>query len=82
MEFEINTNLLNLVMQILDAEQKKQATKDEPLNWNIHSKEVMRLKNLAIDVMIAEAPAGRVLEKEDAQNKLRATLEMFKIYDN
>jgi len=79
---KINTNLLNLLTQILHAEALKQATDYETnrKNWDMHSAEVVRLKDAAVQDMIMTAPFTTTYTKETALLQLNRTLEMFKIY--
>lgn len=77
---KINTNLLNLIRQILELDERRHGLQNGP-EWSTHSKEVVRLKDAAVADMIATAKFETTYTRETALIKLNQTLEMFKIYD-
>jgi hypothetical protein len=79
---KINTHLLNLFSQILEAEQAyANPPEGTGKDRNFYSREVVRLKDAAVAEMISSAPFATTYTAQTAQIKLGQTLELFKVYE-
>jgi len=78
---QTNTNLLNLVVQILAAQAGGGVNSTRNGVLNVYAKEVMRLKILAVQEIIASAPAANTYTDSTALIKLEEVLDLFKVRD-
>lgn len=78
---KINTNLLNLITQILEAEMRYEKESEEGGDQRqFFSNELVRLKDAAVNELISSAPFATTYTKQTAIIKLGQTLELFKIH--